>query len=520
MKRDTDTLLPPPPPRPMVVGQPRLGLWVVCSPDRGKQYAALDCTHLVSGTVGRGTSASFQVEDSWLSREHFRLTPVNDAALGVGPWELQDLNTRNGTWLNGKQIASGVVHTGDVIRAGATVLVLAPGVVDDDDMGFAGRSVHASELRRLVMQVARSERPVHISGESGAGKEVLAEAIHRASQRKGPFLAVNSASLVHSLAESQLFGHRKGAFSGADKDSLGAFDVASGGTLLLDEIGELDIGLQAKLLRVVECGEVHRLGDPRPHPVDVRLITATHRNLQRQVQVGEFREDLYWRIAHTALAVPPLRERRMDIMPIVDKVLRAAGVPTLPDIALAQGRAAWQAAEVTERYLTYGWPGNVRELRDEVTRLAESMAFRNSNQASSPLPALEDALSERLLLLGSLAAAPHAAAGPVSVDAPTAPRRIAGGGLLAGRATAQFPQAAPAAPANQSPPSRSEIDRFESLLHDKDALLLVVRTEFGGNIRGFAERAGFVLGRQQDTVRRHVYRVLGGALATVRAKTE
>lgn len=505
MSRDTDTLPPPPPPRPMATSTPRLGLWVVCSPDKSRQFAAMDCTHLVSGTVGRGRTASFAVEDSWLSREHFRLTPVDEAAMGVGPWDLQDLDTRNGTWLNGKPIKSATAQVGDVIRAGATVMVLAPGVLDDDDMGFAGRSVQASELRRMVTQVARSERPLHITGESGAGKEVLAEAIHRASGRKGEFLAVNSASLVHNLAESQLFGHCKGAFSGADKDSAGAFDAATGGTLLLDEIGELDLGLQAKLLRVVECGEVHRLGDPRPHPVDVRLITATHRNLQRQVQQGQFREDLYWRIAHTVLQVPPLRERRMDIVPIVDRVLTAAGVPKLHDIALVQGRAAWQAAEVTERYLTYNWPGNVRELRDEVTRLAESMAFRSRGGASGPLPALEDALSERLLLLGTLVVPERA---PV-IEPPAAPRTPSPPLPAFGKVTAQYPMPTP---------TRADIERYEALLHHKDALLQVVRDDFNGNIRGFAERAGWVLSRQQDTVRRHVYRVLGGALAGVRGK--
>ncbi|MBM4342715.1 MAG: sigma 54-interacting transcriptional regulator [Deltaproteobacteria bacterium] len=509
MLRDTDTLLPPPVPRTLTAIAPQSRLWVVCSPDPTRQYAGLDAGQFVSAVLGRSKTATWSIDDGWLSREHFRLTAVDGAAVGTGPWELVDLDTRNGTWINGERIQRGLVRAGDVVRAGATVFVMGPGVAPEDDLGFLGRSAHAAELRQQIRILSQSDRPVHITGESGAGKEVLAEAIHRASGRKGPFLAVNSASLNQNLAESQLFGHRRGAFSGADKDALGAFDAAAGGTLLLDEIGELDVGLQAKLLRVVEVGEVHRLGDPRPHPVEVRLITATHRNIERQMQTGQFREDLYWRIAHTKVEVLPLRERRMDVMPLVDRVLTLAGVPTLAEVARAQGRAAWQAAEVVERYLTYLWPGNMRELRDEASRLAERMKLQRSAAASSPLPALQEALSTRLLGQGVREAVVAGAVvdGPdeVHAQAPNGRARTVSQARDAGSITATYQR-----------PTQAEIDRYEALLHDRPALLQAIRAEAQGNIRAFAEKAAFVLGRQPDTVRRHVYRVLGDALQSMR----
>ena len=508
MKRDTDTLLPPPAPSAAAPMQSRLGLWAVCTADAKQQGKLLDCASLVSATVGRGKSAVWQVEDGWLSREHFRISPVDGEALGQGPWDVQDLDTRNGTWLNGKRVKNGVARPGDVIRAGASVFVVGFGATPEADLGIAGCSLAAAELRRQISQIAPTGRPIHITGESGVGKEVLAEAIHRASGRRGAFLAVNSAALVHNLAESQLFGHRRGAFSGADKDSPGAFDVASGGTLLLDEIGELDLALQAKLLRVVECGEVHRLGDPRPHAVDVRLVTATHRTLDRQVRAGLFREDLYWRIAHTIIEVPPLRERRLDVVPIVDSVLESASVPGLTQLVRVGGRAAWQAAELVERFLTYAWPGNVRELRDEVLRLGDLIAIRRRNNASSPLPALEDALSARVQ---SLTARGFQAAAPaVRAEPPEEARSVYTPHGVAADDTRKFVAHSPA-----------EVARAEALLHDKDALLKALRGESGGNIRAMADKLALALGRQPDTIRRQIYRVLGDALATVRrADTE
>jgi len=499
MSRDTDTLQPPPQPRSLSPQAPQLKLWVVCSPDPGRHCAGLDVAALVSATVGRSKTATWWIDDGWLSREHFRITAADPSRLGAGPWELTDLDTRNGTWVNGARVSHAVVRHGDVVRAGATVFVIGAGVAADEHQGLLGRSAHLGELRQMIGALGASNLPVHITGESGVGKEVLAEAIHRASARSGPFLAVNSAALVPTLAESQLFGHRRGAFSGADKDATGAFDAANGGTLLLDEIGELDVGLQANLLRVVECAEVHRLGDSRPHPVDVRLITATHRNLERQISAGQFREDLYWRIAHTVVAVLPLRSRRLDIVPIADHVLERNGVPTIAQVARAQGHAAWQAAELVERYLLYSWPGNVRELRDEVTRLTEAMTIRQRASATSPLPPLDEALSHRLrthvrhdpAIAGAVVAEPEPPVRPLP--------------STRGHATAEHQAMSP-----------DEVRRVEALLADRAALQRAIRTESNGNIRAFAERTAVVLGRQPDTVRRHIYRVLGEGLAVMR----
>jgi transcriptional regulator with GAF, ATPase, and Fis domain len=214
------------------------------------------------------------------------------------------------------------------------------------------------DLYSTIELVARSNATVMILGESGVGKECVAEAIHRGSQRaKAPFVRVSCSALNENLLESELFGHVKGAFTGALRDRRGRFQDADGGTLLLDEIGDISPMVQLKLLRVIEQREIERVGDSAPIKVDVRLLCATHRNLKAMVEAGKFRADLYFRLAVFPLRVPPLRER-LDDLPLLAEALlaRVAERSGTKAVALAPGALAVMRA--------YGWPGNVRELQN------------------------------------------------------------------------------------------------------------------------------------------------------------
>ncbi|ABO58872.1 sigma-54 dependent transcriptional regulator [Burkholderia vietnamiensis] len=216
---------------------------------------------------------------------------------------------------------------------------------------------------KLASKLARYDRSILILGESGTGKEMLARAIHYASPRAaGPFVVENCAAVADTLLESELFGHKRGAFTGAVHDHAGLFQRANGGTIFLDEIGDTSLAFQVRLLRVLQEGEVRPVGATRAVPVDVRVIAATHRDLEREVEAGRFREDLYYRIATATLALPPLRERSGDLVPIAHRLLQA--------IAEHESRPAGLdfARDALAVLLGYAWPGNIRELRNEIYR--------------------------------------------------------------------------------------------------------------------------------------------------------
>jgi two-component system NtrC family response regulator len=225
---------------------------------------------------------------------------------------------------------------------------------------LVGDSPALGQVRRLIERVAGSDAAVLVRGETGTGKELVARALHEGSGRAGgPLVAVNCGALPEHLVESELFGHRKGAFTGADEHRAGLFEVADGGTLFLDEIGELPRSLQSRLLRVLESGEIRRVGDNHPITVDVRLICATHRDLEAMVRAGEFREDLLFRINTFEITVPPLRDRLDDIPAIVDHLVRR-NRPQLPV------RAEVMDAGALTILAAHEWPGNVRELANVV----------------------------------------------------------------------------------------------------------------------------------------------------------
>jgi two-component system, response regulator FlrC len=216
-----------------------------------------------------------------------------------------------------------------------------------------------SRIIALAERIARANSTVLIQGESGTGKEVLARFIHEASGRK-KFIAINCAALPSTLLESELFGHEKGAFTGAFQKRVGKFELADKGTLLLDEISEMDLLLQAKLLRVIQEREVDRVGGDLPISVDVRIIATTNRSLEQMIREGTFRQDLYYRLNVISLVVPPLRERRLDIKPLLNFFMKRYLGSSAPQLV----------PEVLQVLTEYNWPGNIRELHNAVERAA------------------------------------------------------------------------------------------------------------------------------------------------------
>lgn len=230
----------------------------------------------------------------------------------------------------------------------------------DGFSGILGNSPVMEQLFGLIRRVAESDAPVFIQGESGTGKEMVARAIHENSDRKGrPFIKVNSAALNENLLESELFGHVKGAFTGADRDRTGRFEAANTGTIFLDEIGDIPMSTQVKLLRVLEEKEVERVGDHTPFPVDIRIISATNRHLEKLVEDGRFRKDLFFRINVFPLECPALRDRRDDIPVIAQNFITR-------NIAATGKKILGFSTQTMDMLLAYDWPGNVRELRNTV----------------------------------------------------------------------------------------------------------------------------------------------------------
>lgn len=218
------------------------------------------------------------------------------------------------------------------------------------------------QVYRLISKVLHSEANILLTGETGTGKELVARAIHEYGHRRTqPFVVQNCASLPDGLLESELFGYKKGAFTGADRNHLGMFDAAHNGILFLDEIGDLPLILQAKLLRVLQEQEIRPLGDTQYHKINVRVIAATHRNLEEMVALGEFRSDLYYRLAHFPIELPPLREREGDIKKLAYSFLR--------EIAMRERRGEMRLSAAAEKALqNYDFPGNVRELKSMIER--------------------------------------------------------------------------------------------------------------------------------------------------------
>ena len=321
-------------------------------------------------TVGTDPGNDLVLTDRAVSRHH---VAIRATARGL---ELRDLGSTNGTVLGGYRVMRALVEPGALIGVGRTVLRLeaAAGEVRESLSARErfGRAIGISPAMRrafaLMERFAPSEGTVLIEGETGTGKELIAHAIHEASPRaEGPFVVVDCGAIPVTLIESELFGHVRGAFTGATEARRGAFEAARGGTLFLDEIGELPAAVQPVLLRVLENRTLKRVGDDRRINVDVRVVAATHRDLREEVNRGRFRADLYYRVAVLRLRVPALRDRREDIPVLVRHFCDtfAAGDDTTSD---EQPAPSPLSDELITALSGQSWPGNVRELRSAVQR--------------------------------------------------------------------------------------------------------------------------------------------------------
>jgi transcriptional regulator with GAF, ATPase, and Fis domain len=324
---------------------------------------------LDGGTLRVGTHPSNEIvlNDPTVSRFHCRFTLENQIC------RVQDLGSLNGTWLQTGQNDPVRIRDADVapntsVRVGSSILhVRAVAAATEDEVpawpafgSLLGTSLAMRKLFAVLEKIAKAECNVLIQGESGVGKElVAAEVVTHSPRRDAPFVVVDCGAISPNLVESQLFGHLRGAFTGADRDRTGAFEAASGGTIFLDEIGELSMDLQPKLLRVIENQEVRRLGETNSRKVDVRVIAATNRDLEREVNKGRFREDLYFRLSVVTITVPSLRERKGDIELLIGHFLEALN---------ARGADRLFTKEVIAELAQHDWPGNVRELRNYVER--------------------------------------------------------------------------------------------------------------------------------------------------------
>jgi DNA-binding NtrC family response regulator len=344
---------------PVLVGRTEAApkLVAVTGPSAGRGFAVTRATT----TVGRHATNDFVIEDPRVSGAHLELTRAGDRL------RVHDVGSTNGTWLGSHRVIDVELAPGAELTIGDTLLrlevdasVAPPPTATSESFGqLVGRSAVMRELFATLERIAAKELAVLIQGETGTGKEEVARAIHAASPRAaGPFIVIDATALPEALAESLLFGHEKGAFTGAHERRIGFFEAARGGTVFIDEVGELPAVLQAKFLRVLERREIIRVGGHTPLPIDVRVLSATNRDLRNAIDKNRFREDLYFRLAQVRVFVPPLRNRLEDLPLICAKLLARAGSDAMIDV------------EALEHLSSVQWPGNVRELNNVLLRAA------------------------------------------------------------------------------------------------------------------------------------------------------
>ena len=306
--------------------------------------------------IGREEGCSVHLPGNDVSRRHAVLRK-GDTGLSA---EIVDLDSRNGVRVNGRRVSSAHLRRGDVVRLGGWLGVVTDGAGAWKEIApglFGGAPLQAALAP--LQRAASSDLPIILEGETGTGKEVVTRSLHKWSGRSGPLVAVNCAALPEALAEGELFGYRRGAFTGADKPSPGFFRSAEGGTLLLDEVTDLPLPLQAKLLRVLEEHEVQPLGEPRPIPIDVRVVVAGQQSLLEASRQGRFRPDLLARLDGVTVHLPPLRSRREDVPPLFSHFLTELGQGCVPSVEV----------DFVERLCIHDWPFNIRELLLLVRRL-------------------------------------------------------------------------------------------------------------------------------------------------------
>lgn len=350
---------------------PRCRLRVLHGPDLGLEVE-VPPAGLV---IGAAAPADLVLDDRSVSRRHCAIRPERHG------FEVTDLGSSNGTYLDGIVLKKATVTAGSVLRVGQTFIQLLPEenrvqIPPSSEQSFGemvGGSLAMRQVFGLLERASQSDVPILLMGESGTGKELGARGIHDNSpRRQGPFITFDCGAASETLIESDLFGHVRGAYTGAHADRPGALELAHGGTLFLDEIGDLPLRLQPKILRMLERGEAARLGSTRMQQFDVRFVAATHRDLREEVVRGTFRGDLYYRLAVVEVQLPPLRRRLEDVPDLVRAFLARQGAET--DVARCPN---------LDRLMAYGWPGNVRELRNVVAR---AVALSLPNTAFKDMP--------------------------------------------------------------------------------------------------------------------------------------
>jgi transcriptional regulator with PAS, ATPase and Fis domain len=331
-------------------------LVVVDGPARGLRVAIRDG----HAKVGTAEGSDLRLQDQTVSRVHCELSVRADSVL------LKDLGSTNGTFIGDVRVRDVDVPAGTLVRVGGTSFRIeasdAPAFVALSALSefgeLAGDSIEMRAVYAVLERAAPTDTTLLIQGETGTGKDVAARSVHITSKRaQGPFVPIDCGAIPESLIESELFGHVRGAFTGAIANRKGAFEEAHGGTLFLDEIGEMPLAMQPKLLRALESRTVRRVGSTTATPVDVRIIAATNRSLAQCVNEGTFREDLYYRLAVVDVQLPPLRARRDDIPMLANRFF-----------ARHAGAGARLPSDLVESWKTRAWPGNVRELRNVVER--------------------------------------------------------------------------------------------------------------------------------------------------------
>jgi len=349
---------------PRVLELPRCALVILSGDDRGKEQ-------VIEGDlfrIGKSRDNQLVLPDETVSRAHCEIIRERRGYL------LRDLGSTNGTLLDGAEIKEAWLKPGAVITVGKVELKVRPyseriEILPSDSTTYGeavGKSVSMRSVFGLLERLGPTDATVLIGGETGTGKDVLARSIHAQSPRsKGPFIVVDCGAVVGSLIESELFGHEKGAFTGASASRQGAFELADKGTLFLDEIGELPLDLQPKLLRALETRSFRRVGGNRNQQVDIRVVAASKRNLKMEVERGKFREDLYFRLAVVPIELPPLRERRDDI-PVLVRTLLARIAESDP----SGTTPTTLSDETLDALAAHDWPGNIRELRNVLERAA------------------------------------------------------------------------------------------------------------------------------------------------------
>jgi DNA-binding NtrC family response regulator len=356
---------------------------VVSGPDVGKTFR-VDPAETGRILLGQGPACTVKLEDGTVSRRHAAFDWQS------GALRLYDLGSTNGTFVNGVRVFDAEITGGETVRVGDTLLRLEPGdeiaTASSTQTRFGALLGASEEMQRLypmMERIAASDIPVVIEGETGTGKEVLAESLHELGRRAaGPFIVFDCTTVAPSMTEATLFGHERGAFTGALLSMPGLFEQAHEGTLFIDEIGDLDVSLQAKLLRAIERSEVRRIGGRSWMRVDVRVIAATRRDLDREVQAGRFRDDLFFRLAVARIELPPLRRRKRDIALLGAHFWQSMG-----------GAPAALTGDMLRRLEDYEWPGNVRELRNVIAQRIALGDLAEPEGSRAPGSKPSDALS-------------------------------------------------------------------------------------------------------------------------------